>query len=159
MENPLEEAVQVKMSQGAVAASSSSNASIEKRVATHSHIRGLGLTEQGIPLEGESSGFIGQSDAREAAGIIVDMVKARKMAGRAVLIAGEPGTGKTALALAMSQELGPKVPFIPLVGSEVYSAEVKKTEVAPSLINDHIKICIDADGKYASCYWTTSQGD
>lgn len=29
----------------------------------------------------------------------------------------------------MSQELGNKVPFCPMVGSEVYSAEVKKTEV------------------------------
>jgi RuvB-like protein 1 (pontin 52) len=51
------------------------------------------------------------------------------MAGRAVLLAGEPGTGKTAIALALSQELGAKVPFCPLVGSEVFSAEVKKTEV------------------------------
>lgn len=51
------------------------------------------------------------------------------MAGRAVLLAGAPGTGKTAIALALSQELGSKVPFCPMVGSEVYSAEVKKTEV------------------------------
>lgn len=51
------------------------------------------------------------------------------MAGRAVLFAGPPGTGKTALALAISQELGPKVPFCPMVGSEVYSSEVKKTEI------------------------------
>lgn len=36
---------------------------------------------------------------------------------------------QTALALAIAQELGPKVPFCPMVGSEVYSAEVKKTEV------------------------------
>jgi RuvB-like protein 1 (pontin 52) len=50
------------------------------------------------------------------------------MAGRAVLLAGGPGTGKTALALAVSQELGTKVPFCPIVGSEIYSAEVKKTE-------------------------------
>ncbi|TKA60928.1 RuvB-like helicase 1 [Cryomyces minteri] len=50
------------------------------------------------------------------------------MSGRAVLLAGGPGTGKTALALAVSQELGTKVPFCPIVGSEVYSAEVKKTE-------------------------------
>ena len=50
------------------------------------------------------------------------------MAGRAVLLAGGPGTGKTALALAVSQELGTKVPFCPIVGSELYSAEVKKTE-------------------------------
>lgn len=50
------------------------------------------------------------------------------MSGRAVLLAGGPGTGKTALALAVSQELGTKVPFRPIVGSEIYSAEVKKTE-------------------------------
>merc|ERR1712241_273501 len=43
--------------------------------------------------------------------------------------AGPPGTGKTALALAISQELGNKVPFCPMVGSEVYSSEIKKTEV------------------------------
>jgi RuvB-like protein 1 (pontin 52) len=51
------------------------------------------------------------------------------MAGRALLMAGAPGTGKTALALGIAQELGPKVPFCPMVGSEVYSSEVKKTEV------------------------------
>lgn len=45
------------------------------------------------------------------------------------MLVGAPGTGKTALALAISQELGAKVPFCPMVGSEVYSAEVKKTEV------------------------------
>ncbi|KAI4998423.1 hypothetical protein ZWY2020_053765 [Hordeum vulgare] len=38
-------------------------------------------------------------------------------------------TGKTALALGISHELGSKVPFCPMVGSEVYSSEVKKTEV------------------------------
>jgi len=45
------------------------------------------------------------------------------------MLAGAPGTGKTALALAVAQELGPKVPFCPMVGSEVYSSEVKKTEI------------------------------
>ena len=33
------------------------------------------------------------------------------------------------MALAVSQELGSRVPFCPMVGSEVYSTEIKKTEV------------------------------
>merc|ERR1711988_1818013 len=57
------------------------------------------------------------------------MGKTKKMAGRALMLAGAPGTGKTALAMALAHELGPKVPFCPMVGSEVYSSEVKKTEV------------------------------
>ena len=36
---------------------------------------------------------------------------------------------QTAIALAVAQELGSKVPFCPMVGSEVYSSEIKKTEV------------------------------
>lgn len=59
----------------------------------------------------------------------MDLIKSRKFSGRALLLVGAPGTGKTALALAISQELGSKVPFCPMVGSEVYSTEVKKTEV------------------------------
>jgi len=75
------------------------------------------------------SGPGGQELAREASGVVVDLIRSKKMAERAILLAGPPGTGKTALALAIAQELGPKVPFCPMVGSEVYSSEVKKTEV------------------------------
>eukprot|EP00238_Polyblepharides_amylifera_P004793 CAMPEP_0196587914 /NCGR_PEP_ID=MMETSP1081-20130531/59006_1 /TAXON_ID=36882 /ORGANISM="Pyramimonas amylifera, Strain CCMP720" /LENGTH=424 /DNA_ID=CAMNT_0041910247 /DNA_START=376 /DNA_END=1650 /DNA_ORIENTATION=+ len=76
-----------------------------------------------------AAGWVGQEQAREASGIVVDMIKLKKMAGRALLMAGAPGTGKTALALGIASELGSKVPFCPMVGSEVYSMEVKKTEV------------------------------
>lgn len=100
----------------------------EQRVAIHSHVKGLGLNEQGS-AEGNSAGLVGQEAAREAAGIVLELIKSKKMAGRALLFAGPPATGKTAIALAISQELGPKVPFCPMVGSEVYSSEVKKTEV------------------------------
>ncbi|EDV21554.1 RuvB-like 1 [Trichoplax sp. H2] len=99
-----------------------------QRIASHSHIKGLGLDETGL-AKPVAAGLVGQEKAREAAGIIVELIKSRKMAGRAVLLAGPPGTGKTALALAVAHELGPKVPFCPMVGSEVYSTEVKKTEV------------------------------
>ena len=61
--------------------------------------------------------------------MVVDLIKSKKMAGRGMLFSGGSGTGKTALALAIAQELGPRVPFCPIVGSEVYSTEIKKTEV------------------------------
>jgi len=99
-----------------------------QRVAVHTHIKGLGLDAEGTALP-VGAGLVGQERAREAAGLVVSLIKSKKMAGRALLLAGAPGTGKTALALAIAQELGPKVPFCPMVGSEVYSSEVKKTEV------------------------------
>lgn len=98
------------------------------RISAHSHVKGLGLDDQGMAIT-VAQGLVGQDKAREAAGVIVDMIKAKKMAGRAVLLAGPPGTGKTAIALAMAHELGTKVPFCPMVGSEVFSSEIKKTEV------------------------------
>lgn len=90
---------------------------MSKRVSAHSHVRGL------------NAGLIGQQEAREAADIVVELIRMKKLAGRAVLFAGPPGTGKTAIALAISKELGTKVPFCPMVASEVYSSEVKKTEI------------------------------
>ncbi|TDL18405.1 RuvB-like helicase 1 [Rickenella mellea] len=107
---------------------STTSASRSSRIASHSHIKGLGLTAEGKAL-GESAGFIGQTNAREACGVVIELIKSRRFSGRALLLAGAPGTGKTALALAISHELGSKVPFCPIVGSEVYSTEVKKTEV------------------------------
>ncbi|KZT23225.1 RuvB-like helicase 1 [Neolentinus lepideus HHB14362 ss-1] len=106
----------------------SSSTARSARIATHSHIKGLGLTSEGYATT-DAAGFIGQTNAREACGVVVDLIKLRKFSGRALLLVGAPGTGKTALALAISQELGSKVPFCPMVGSEVYSTEVKKTEV------------------------------
>jgi len=99
-----------------------------QRVATHSHVKGLGLNDDGSAAE-VAAGLVGQEKAREALGVAVELIKTKKMAGRALMLAGAPGTGKTALALALAHELGPKVPFCPMVGSEVFSSEVKKTEV------------------------------
>jgi RuvB-like protein 1 len=99
-----------------------------QRIASHSHIKGLGLTPAGTAGQ-RHAGLVGQEQAREAAGVVVELIRLKKMAGRALLLAGGMGTGKTALALAISHELGTKVPFCPMVGSEVYSSEVKKTEV------------------------------
>mgnify|MGYP001759214962 CR=1 FL=1 len=108
--------------------SASTSHSHNARIATHSHIKGLGLDEHGMAFP-TARGFVGQRSAREACGLVLDLIRQRKFAGRALLLAGGPGTGKTALALGMAHELGHKVPFCPMVGSEVYSSEVKKTEV------------------------------
>ena len=58
----------------------------------------------------------------------MEMIKEGKIAGRSVLIAGQPGTGKTAVAMGMAQALGPETPFTSMAGSEIYSLEMSKTE-------------------------------
>ncbi len=98
-----------------------------ERIGAHSHIRGLGLDEN-LRAKDVADGLVGQKKAREAAGVIVRLIKEGKMAGRGILLAGPPGTGKTAIAVAISKELGKDVPFVQVSASEFYSAEMKKTE-------------------------------
>lgn len=97
-----------------------------ERFAAHSHIRGLGVRDGKV--EFVADGFVGQVEAREAAYLVVKMIREGKFAGRGVLIVGPPGTGKTALALGIARELGRETPFVALSGGEIYSLEVKKTE-------------------------------
>ncbi|TBU16989.1 DNA helicase TIP49 [Ordospora colligata] len=110
-------------------------------VAVHSHIKSLGLDEHGIPIK-VANAVVGNDNAREAAGLIVDMVKSRKMAGKAVLISGPIGCGKTALAVGISCELGPETPFTTMSGSEMYSSEIKKTEVLQEALRRSILVKI-----------------
>ena len=112
-----------------------------ERVYAHSHIHGLGLDAQLEPRT-DSQGFVGQLQARKAAGLIVEMIKEGKIAGRGVLIAGAPGTGKTALALAMAQALGPESPFTALAGSEIFSLEMSKTEALTQALRRSIGVRI-----------------
>ena len=71
-----------------------------KHAGAHSHIRGLGLDDRLEP-RGNSQGMVGQVKARKAAGMILKMVQEGRIAGRAMLFAGPPSTGKTAIALGM----------------------------------------------------------
>ena len=72
-----------------------------ERIGAHSHVHGLGLDERLEPYE-SAQGMVGQRAARKAAGMIVKIVQNAKIAGRAMLMAGPPGTGKTAIAMGLS---------------------------------------------------------
>ena len=56
-----------------------------ERIGTHSHIRGLGLDEH-LNAKPTSEGLVGQLKARKAAGVILQLIKTGKIAGRAVLM-------------------------------------------------------------------------
>lgn len=60
--------------------------------------------------------------------MVYKMIKEGKIAGRAILIGGQPGTGKTALALGLARSLGDETPFTMISGSEIFSLEMSKTE-------------------------------
>ncbi|CAL1529578.1 unnamed protein product [Lymnaea stagnalis] len=98
-----------------------------ERIGAHSHIRGLGL-DDALEARQVSQGMVGQVKARKAAGVILEIIKEGKIAGRGILIAGQPGTGKTAIAMGMAQALGTDTPFTSIAGSEIFSLEMSKTE-------------------------------
>ncbi|TRY62133.1 hypothetical protein TCAL_06253 [Tigriopus californicus] len=112
-----------------------------ERIGAHSHIRGLGLDDTLDPRP-VSQGLVGQTSARRAAGVVCEMVKEGKIAGRAVLIAGQPGTGKTAIAMGIAQALGVDTPFTAMAGSEIYSLEMSKTEALTQAFRKSIGVRI-----------------
>ena len=118
-----------------------SGASVFRRIGAHSHIRGLGLDEKGRARP-VADGLVGQIEAREAAGIVVQMIREGRIAGRGILFVGPPGTGKTALAVAIARELGEDTPFVALSASEVYSSEISKTEVLMQALRKSIGVRI-----------------
>mmetsp|Transcript_37947 Transcript_37947/g.52688 ORF Transcript_37947/g.52688 Transcript_37947/m.52688 type:complete len:471 (-) Transcript_37947:368-1780(-) len=98
-----------------------------ERIGAHSHIRGLGLDDS-LEARAVSQGMVGQGPARRAAGVILSMIREGHIAGRAVLLAGQPGTGKTAIAMGMAKALGEETPFAMMAASEIFSLEMNKTE-------------------------------
>jgi RuvB-like protein 2 len=98
-----------------------------ERIGAHSHIRGLGL-DSSLEARDASEGMVGQLPARRAAGLILQLIRQGKIAGRAVLLAGQPGTGKTALAMGIAKSLGAETPFASVAASELFSLDLSKTE-------------------------------
>merc|ERR1711937_472068 len=78
---------------------------------------------------------------------MLQMIKEGNVAGRAVLIAGPPSTGKTALAMGMAQSLGPDVPFTSLAASEIYSLEMSKTEALKQAFRKSIGVRIKEESE------------
>ena len=75
------------------------------------------------------------------------MVKEGKIAGRAVLIAGPPSTGKTAIAMGMAQSLGSDTPFTMLASSEIFSLEMSKTEALTQAFRKSIGVRIKEESE------------
>lgn len=113
-----------------------------ERIGSHSHITGLGLTKEGNAKD-SGDGLVGQKRAREAAGHVVNLAKKGNLAGRGVLLAGPPGTGKTAIAVGISEELGKDIPFVQLAGSEIFSADKDKTEVLKEKLRRALGVTIE----------------
>ncbi|RFU33419.1 hypothetical protein B7463_g2922, partial [Scytalidium lignicola] len=116
-------------------------------IAAHSHIRGLGVDAQTLEPRASSQGLVGQEKARKAAAVILQMAKEGKIAGRAVLIAGPPSTGKTAIAMGMAQSLGSDVPFTTLASSEIFSLEMSKTEALTQAFRKSIGVRIKEESE------------
>lgn len=93
--------------------------------------------------------------------MILKMVQEGRIAGRAMLFAGPPSTGKTAIALGtfcplqaltvslltwdfigMAQTLGPDVPFTMIAASEVFSLSMSKTEALTQALRRSIGVRI-----------------
>ncbi|ALM74951.1 RuvB-like helicase [Thermococcus barophilus] len=117
-----------------------------ERVGSHSHIKGLGLDENG-KAKFIADGMVGQIKAREAAGIAVKLIKRGKLAGKGILLVGPTGSGKTAIAIGIAKELGEDVPFVQISGSEIYSAEIKKTEFLKQALRRAIGVRISEERK------------
>lgn len=112
-----------------------------ERIGAHSHIRGLGLNDS-LEARAVSQGMVGQVQARKAIGIVKEIVMEGNLAGRAVLLAGQPGTGKTAIAMGLAHSLGAEAAFTSIAASEIYSHEMSKTEALTQAIRRSIGVRI-----------------
>ena len=63
------------------------------------------------------------------------------------MLVGEPGTGKTAIAMGIAKSLGTKTPFTMLAGSEIFSLEMSKTEALTQAFRRSIGVRIKEEAE------------
>jgi DNA helicase TIP49 (TBP-interacting protein) len=66
-----------------------------ERIGAHMHIKGLGL-DASLKAVKVKDGMVGEERAREAAGLVIQMIKEGKLSGKTVILAGPPDTGMRA---------------------------------------------------------------
>lgn len=89
-----------------------------QRVSTHTHIKGLGLADDGTAVQ-MAAGFVGQENAREAGGIVVDMIRWVRRARWVAVLHCRAGCGagaRAAAAAAMCTAAPLRRPPAPLMG-------------------------------------------
>eukprot|EP00866_Antonospora_locustae_P001515 jgi/Antlo1/1515/400 len=72
-----------------------------EKTSLHSHIKGLGIAEDDVLDVGD--GMVGQKKARRALGVLQKMIQ--NGYNNPVILTGDSGTGKTALAIGLSKEM------------------------------------------------------
>lgn len=75
-------------------------------------------------------------------GFFINLIKEKNIC-KCLLLAGPSGSGKTAIAIAISKEISDEsIPFCIFNASQVYSCEVKKTEILTQYIRKSIGVKI-----------------
>jgi DNA helicase TIP49 (TBP-interacting protein) len=79
--------------------------------------RQLGVDNDGNALA-VGGGMVGQQKAREAAAIAVELIRSKKLAGHALLLAGAPGVGKTGWRSPLRTSSGARCRSVPWLAAK-----------------------------------------
>ncbi|CDF32713.1 unnamed protein product [Chondrus crispus] len=107
----------------------------------HSHICGLRLNEN-LNAAPERAGAGGAGGGAQGRRVVVLIIEQGRIAGRAVPIAGQPGTGKAAIAMGMAQALASETLFTKIAVSEIFSLKMSKTETLTQALGKSIGVRI-----------------